>query len=192
MYIIFYGILRHAVNLDKNYNILVAKCGRTIGLNGELKLIIYTDFIEIFTKDIKLFCNGNILTINKFDYNRMVIKFREINNIDNAKILNSKLLYMNRQDTLKYCNKKSDEYFWFDIIDCEVFDHDVLIGNVIDITRMGSTDYLIVKTNKDLLTKLNLKVYNFMIPCINRYISNVDVKMKIIKTIDTIGILENS
>lgn len=37
--------------IDSNeFNILVAKCGKSIGLKGEIKLIIYSDFSEIFTK----------------------------------------------------------------------------------------------------------------------------------------------
>ena len=37
------------LNAD-DFDILVAKCGKTIGLKGEIRLIIYSDFSEIFTK----------------------------------------------------------------------------------------------------------------------------------------------
>ncbi|MGX3010837.1 ribosome maturation factor RimM [Helicobacter sp. 23-1044] len=39
----------HNLNAD-DFGILVAKCGKTIGLKGEIRLIIYSDFDEIFTK----------------------------------------------------------------------------------------------------------------------------------------------
>lgn len=38
------------VDSANEFNILVAKCGKSIGLKGEIKLIIYSDFSEIFTK----------------------------------------------------------------------------------------------------------------------------------------------
>lgn len=177
---------------NKNYDVLVAKCGRTVGLRGALKLIAYTDFSEIFNKKIRLFCDGTLLTIDKFDANRMIIQFEEINNIDDAKLLNSRLLYMTREETRRYCHIESNEYFWFDIIGCKVFDDDNFIGDVTDITRIGNTDYLIIRINNNLIFELNLRINNFMIPYIDRYILDVDLKIKRINVIDSMGILENS
>lgn len=178
--------------LNRDYSILIAKCGKTIGLNGALKIIIYTDFKEVLKDGVRVYCDGNILTINKFEANKMTIQFKEINSIDSAKPLSSKLLYMSEEETKKYCHTKPNEYLWFEIIGCNVFDNEVLVGNVINITRMGNVDYLIVKADKKLLINLNIKLDSFMIPYIARYIINTDIKTKIITTIDTIGILENS
>lgn len=57
-----------------DFHILVAKCGKSIGLKGEIKLIIYSDFTEIFTKGniflakgdahFKPHLNSNILNAN--------------------------------------------------------------------------------------------------------------------------------
>ena len=45
------GDLCDSQNLNADdFGILVAKCGKTIGLKGEIRLIVYSDFDEIFTK----------------------------------------------------------------------------------------------------------------------------------------------
>lgn len=40
------------------FDILVAKCGKTIGLKGEIKLIIYSDFLDVFTKGNVFLCKS--------------------------------------------------------------------------------------------------------------------------------------
>lgn len=52
------GLDLQSLNVD-DFNILVAKCGKTIGLNGEIRLIVYSDFSEIFTK-------GNVFLAKDF------------------------------------------------------------------------------------------------------------------------------
>ena len=45
------GDLCDSQNLNADdFGILVAKCGKTIGLKGEIRLIVYSDFDEIFKK----------------------------------------------------------------------------------------------------------------------------------------------
>ena len=42
-----------------DFGILVAKCGKTIGLKGEIRLIVYSDFDEIFTKGNVFLCKSD-------------------------------------------------------------------------------------------------------------------------------------
>ena len=42
-----------------DFNILVAKCGKSIGLKGEIRLIVYSDFDEIWQKGNVFLCKGD-------------------------------------------------------------------------------------------------------------------------------------
>ncbi len=46
--------------IDKrDFDILVAKCGKSIGLKGEIRLIVYSDFGEIFTQGNVFLCKSD-------------------------------------------------------------------------------------------------------------------------------------
>ena len=171
-----------------DFDILVAKCGKSIGLKGHLRLIIYTDFIDIFKPNNIFLCRDSMLTIEYFNHHQNSIKFLEINTIDEAKALTSYELYTTKDITSKMCKLGSDEFFWFDIVGLRIIDNDILLGVVENIERIGNIDYLIIKTN---MIKFN-KPKSFMIPYINRYVINVDLYKKIIYTRDAILILETS
>lgn len=54
------GDLCDSQNLNADdFGILVAKCGKTIGLKGEIRLIVYSDFDEIFTKGNVFLCKSD-------------------------------------------------------------------------------------------------------------------------------------
>lgn len=171
-----------------DFDILVAKCGRSVGLKGHLKIIIYTDFIDIFKSNNILFCNRKKLIIESFDCSRSIIKFFEINTIDDAKLLTSFNLYTTKDATSKICKLNDDEFFWFDIVGLKIIDNGVFLGNIEDIERIGNIDYFIVKTDFNKF----FKPKKFMIPYIDRYVISIDLPKKIIYTRDAIGILETS
>ena len=171
-----------------DFDILVAKCGKSIGLKGYLKLIIYTDFIDIFKPNNIFLCKNTLLTMEHFNPHQNSIKFLEINTIDEAKALTSCELYTTKDITSKMCKLNNDEFFWFDIVGLDIIDNDILLGVVENIERIGNMDYLIIKTNKNRFNKPR----SFMIPYIDRYILSVDLDKKAIYTNDAILILETS
>jgi 16S rRNA processing protein RimM len=86
---------------------------------------------------------------------------------------------------------KKDEYFWFDIIDCKVYEDDILLGIVKEIHRFPLNDYLELETDSLLIQKNLPKV--FLIPYVkDEYILNVDTSSKTIKVKNSYQILENS
>lgn len=174
--------------MSDDFNILVAKCGKTIGLKGQVKLIIYTDFLNIFKKGNIFKCRNSFLSIDSFNKFQSSAKFMEINDIDNAKLINGEFLYTTKKFTLKYCKLSKDEFFWFDIIGLNVYENDLLLGFVRDIEEISGIKYLVVTTNEKLINKAK----TFMIPYISRYIIKPDLKTKCLYTKDTFGILEES
>lgn len=213
------GDLCDSQNLNADdFGILVAKCGKTIGLKGEIRLIVYSDFDEIFTKGnvflvrdsrksgANLDCESKkdshefstkshslFLTLQSFNPHKKSATFSEIQSIDDAKNLTSLLLYSSESLSQKYCVLRENEHFWFEIIGLCVVENGEIIGIVSDIERIGSVDYLIVAVDGAIFAKYpHIKAKRFYIPYISRYILQTDKSKNTIFTQDSLGILENS
>lgn len=173
-------------------DIYVAKLGRTIGLKGEMKIFIDSDFPEQFTKGATFTTNKKTsLTIKSINSNKQTVSFEEINDVDEAKKFTNATLFTSLEDTRDNCSLKEGEHFWFDIIDCEVYEGDLLLGKVKDIQRLPVSDYLEIKTDENLvkegLSKLFLLPYDK-----TNFIENVSIEQKKIFVKDAKAILENS
>jgi len=171
--------------------IYVAKLGKTVGLKGQQKLHIDSDFPEQFKKNAKFITDKNQkLTIESYNSANNVVKFIGIDTIEEAKKLTNRQLFTSIADTKELCQLKNKEFFWFDIINCLVIENDTVLGKVIDIQRMPLSDYLLIETSQELVDK---KFSNqFLIPYLDEYILNVIINNKQIFTRNSYLILENS
>jgi len=170
--------------------VLVAKLGRSIGLKGDLRVFIESDFPEVLQTNQKLITNKNkILTIEKINYSNSTIKFYEIDSVDEAKKLTNSLLYMSLEDTKKNCKLKEDEYFWFDLIGLEAYENNEFLGKIINIQRLPSADYLEIETNQNLNLDMKKIPKSFLIPYIDNFIEKVDITDKKIYLINAIDII---
>lgn len=170
---------------------LIAQLGRTVGLWGDLKLHLHTDFLEQFKIGSKLNSSNGILEIIKLNQKRDTVRFRGYETIDSAKKLTNTKIYASKDETLKNCNLKKDEFFWFDIIDCQIEENNTILGKVKEVQRFPQSDYLFINTSKELIEKGSPN--SFLIPYIKeRYILKVDIENKKIFTQDTKDILEES
>ncbi len=171
--------------------IYVAKLGKSVGLKGEMKIFIDSDFPEQFTKGAIFTTNRKIkLTVKSFNPTRESICFEEINDIDEAKKHTNQELFSTIENTKESCTLNNNQYFWFDIISCEIYENENLLGKIIDIHRYPISDYLEIKTN-DLLVSQGLPKV-FLLPYEDNYILDVDIKNKKISVKDAKAILENS
>ena len=169
---------------------LIAQIGRTIGLWGDLKFHIHTDFPEQFKIGSTYKSNRGDLTIADINFTRGIVKFRGYESIDSAKKLTNTKIYANIEQTKENCDLKEGQHFWFDVIGCSVKQDDEVLGVIEDIQRMGDTDYLIMKTD-DALVKAELPK-TFLIPYIDRYVLNVEIEEKTVYVTDAKDILEAS
>lgn len=81
--------MQDLAEFDKSeFDILVAKCGKTIGLKGEIKLIIYSDFLEVFTKGNVFLCKGAESSVDSANLSRGGLP-RAINCVRNDDFLDS-------------------------------------------------------------------------------------------------------
>ena len=173
-----------------NDDSLIAQIGRTIGLWGDLKFHLHTDFPEQFKVGNTYKSNRGDLTIADINFTRGIIRFKGYESIDSAKKLTNTKLFANEEQTKKTCDLKEGQHFWFDVIGCVVKQDDEVLGLVEDIQRMADTDYLSVKTDDKLVEAGLCK--NFLLPYIERYIIKVDTEEKIVYTKDAKDILEAS
>jgi len=173
-----------------NDDSLIAQIGRTIGLWGDLKFHIHTDFPEQFKVGNTYRSNRGDLTIADINFTRGIVKFRGYESIDSAKKLTNTKIYANMEQTKENCDLKEGQHFWFDVIGCSVKQNDEVLGVIEDIQRMGDTDYLIMKTD-DALVKADLPK-TFLIPYIDRYVLNVEIEEKTVYVKDAKDILEAS
>ena len=169
---------------------LIAQIGRTIGLWGDLKFHLHTDFPEQFKVGNTYKSNRGDLTIADINFTRGIVKFRGYESIDSAKKLTNVKIFADEAQTRENCDLKEGQYFWFDIIGCSVEEEGIIIGTVEEVQRMGDTDYLAVKTDERLVKEGLSK--NFLLPYIERYVVKADVEAKRVYTKDAKDILEAS
>ncbi len=175
----------------KTSPIEIAQIGRLVGLRGELKLHIHSDFPEQF-KIGKIFKTQKNISLEIASYNekRGLILFRGYESREAAACLVNSYLLTTVEATLKDCNLEEDEFFWFDIIGCSIQDDDVVIGTIKDIERIGDTDYMVIETDSYFVEKKLSKT--FFLPFIERYVLSADKEKKIVYVKDGLELLENS
>jgi 16S rRNA processing protein RimM len=172
-------------------DIYVAKIGKTVGLKGQLKLHIDTDFPEQFKKNATFITNKKQhLTIETINLTSKTVKFIEINSVEDAQRYINNQLLTSKNDTIKNCKLSDNQFFWFDIEGCSVFENDNFLGKVSEIHRYPIDDYLEIKTAIEFVNKDYSK--SFMIPYNDTYILDVNIETKSINVIKAIEILEAS
>ena len=143
----------------------------TFGIKGEVKVFPLTDDIKrfddletVYVKNKKESQLYNIESI-KYHKNFVLIKFKEINTVEQAETLRNSYLEVDRAQAIPL---NEGEYFIADLIGLEVYsDEGKLIGKVDDIYNTGANDIYVVK---DDLGKQTL------LPGIKDVIKNVDLK----------------
>ena len=178
--------------MNNSNKIFVAKLGKAVGLQGYLKLFIDSDFPEQFKKGATFSTNRNLqLKVLEYNSSRELIKFEGYEELEIAKKLTNQELFSTFEQTKEFCQLEENEFFWFDLISCDVYEKDIKLGIVKDIQRYPLNDYLELTTDSELVNKGLPKT--FLIPHIfTKYIINIDIEKKIINVINSFEILENS
>lgn len=176
---------------NKDSLIEVARIGKTVGLQGELKLHLHCDFPEQF-KAGKVFETQKGLKLEIISYNpkRGLIKFRGYEDRQSASVLVNSFLFTSIEETRKSCDLEEDELFWFDVIGLNVKEKNLNLGLVTEIQRIGNVDYMVVKTDDNLLKEGLSK--SFYIPFIDRYVLEVKKDEKVVLVKDGLLLLESS
>ncbi|MBD3789018.1 MAG: 16S rRNA processing protein RimM [Campylobacterales bacterium] len=174
----------------KKNQFLIAQIGRTVGLYGDLKLHLFTDFPEQFQKGMTFQSSRGDLTIASVDHKRGIVHFVGYEDMDHAKKLTNVKIYTSEEATKENCHLEEGEHFWFDIIGCSIQENDTILGVVSEIQRMADVDYLAIDTD-EVFVKRGLPKH-FLLPYIPRYIIKADTGAKTIYVQDAKDILEAS
>jgi len=171
--------------------IYVAKLGKTVGLNGTMKVYIDSDFPEQFKKNATFTTQKNrSLTIENFNPQSQTVKFLDINSVEDAKKLTNSHLFTSIEATKQNCELKEDQYFWFDLIDCILIENGETLGKIVDVQRLPLDDYFVIETSKELQEQDFTK--QFLLPYTKDYIQKVDIEEKTITVINAKDILSAS
>lgn len=159
----------------------VGKIINTHGVRGEVKVIPLTDDPERFKKlkdvyivskdntEDSLVENSNVLTICgvKISSNKIILKFKDIEKIEEAEKLKAHFIVIHRKDAVSL---PEDRFFICDLEGCDVFDEaDVYYGSIDRVIQTGSNDvYCVVDKNKK----------EILIPALKSVVKSVDIKRK--------------
>ncbi|MCX2682791.1 ribosome maturation factor RimM [Campylobacter sp. MIT 21-1685] len=185
--------------------VCVAKLGKSIGLKGYIRLHNLSDFPSQFKKDAVFFTSfhsvcdidfSKKLTIKHYNSFNKIVLFENYNSREKVKELTNIYLYQSIEYTRNTCILKKDEYFYFDILGCElwVFMSDLKlqkIGKVKDIIE-NTMGYLFeIQTDENMIKKGFAKI--FYVPYLDKFVKKIEIeKSRIFCTIDVFFILENS
>ena len=177
--------------LRENKLLHIATIGKTVGIKGDMKFHIKCDFPEQFKKNSNFLINKkDTITLTDIDLERGVVKINGLQNPEDCKKFTNAKLYTTYEQTRKDCHLEDGENFWFDIEDCEVYEHDILLGVVNEVERLTVNDYLSIKTDEKLVSKGLPK--SFLIPYIEPFKVSIDIEKKIIIVAGAMDILEAS
>ena len=180
---------RPAEGVSVAKKLAIARLGRSVGLKGDMRFFILTDFPEQFHAGATFASDRGELTIERFDPKRGTVKFVGIDTPGDAKKLTNAYLYSDEEQTREHIELGEEEYFWFDIIGCKIVEEGELLGEVVDIQRLPSADYLLVRTDEKLAHELPK---SFLLPYLDPFIQNVNIENKEIQTQGAKDILEAS
>lgn len=134
--------------------VVVARLGRAVGLKGFLKLHNLSDFSEQFKKKASFYTEDErILSIKEVNKTRSLVLFDGYESLEMAQILRNEFLYQSIEASRKNCKLKEGEYFYFDIMACELFEGDLYLGIVVDILQTSASHLLLIKTDEKLVQK---------------------------------------
>jgi 16S rRNA processing protein RimM len=176
---------------NKNSLLHIATIGKTVGIKGDMKFHINCDFPEQFKSNTTFFINKkDTITLSEVNHDRGTIKIVGINSVEDAKKYTNVKLFTTYEDTKQNCHLDNGQFFWFDIVGCEVVENGKLLGVVQEIERITINDYLNIKTTDDLIESGHAK--SFLIPYVQPFILKTDIDTKTITVDGAMDILEAS
>lgn len=169
----------------------VASLGRTVGLKGDMKLNLFTDFPEQFIPNATFSLeNGKEVILSSYNPERELVHLKGIDTPEAAKALTNAKLFTTYEATRERCNLNDNEFFWFDLLGASVVEGEIRLGSVQEIERIGAQDYLLVKTDEALVSKGLPST--FLIPYIDHFVIKTDAVAKLISVTGGLDLLEAS
>lgn len=152
----------------------IGKIVNTQGIHGDIRVLPTTDEPERFSKlKTVLLDNGKLMTEYNienvwFHKNFVIIKFKEILDMNAAEKLKGLSIKINRKDALPL---EKDEYYISDLYDMDVYtDENEYLGIIKDIIFTAANDVYVIENIKSEDKK------NILIPAIKQCILDINIK----------------
>ncbi len=148
----------------------VGKIINTHGLRGDVKVVAWTDspedFEDIPVVYIKKKTGNEKLTVSKIKYqkNNLIVKFKEINDINEAEKYKGLIIYADRDDLWEL---EDGVYYIADLIGLDVYDESGKIGVIADVFNTGANDIYDVKRDGK---------KNLLLPVIDDVVKEIDIE----------------
>ncbi len=146
----------------------IGKIVNTHGLRGHIKVEPWCDGIETYEYLNRVFINNFEYEIEsvKLQKNLFLLKFTNLNSIEDAEKLKNKIIYANEEEMPPL---PEGVFYIKDIIGLSVYDGDKFVGEIVDWIETGANNVYIIKRpdGKDVL-----------IPAIDSVIKEIDIENK--------------
>lgn len=139
--------------MNKADYIVVGKVGSTYGVQGWLKILSYTEWVNGILEYTPWYLGNEdnwqpIELIASREHGKgIIVKFLGYDNPEHARLLTGKTIAIMRSQLPVL---KKDEYYWDDLKGLTVINQDgITLGKVIYLIETGSNDVLVVKGDKE-------------------------------------------
>ena len=131
--------------------VTIGKILNTFGIKGELKVDVYTDFLEErFKKDSTVYVGDNYLPFVVEAYREhkgfLLLQFKDNNDINLVEKYKGLYLYKSKEDIKPL---KDGEYYFSDLKNLDVYIDDKIVGKVINVEQGLRNNNLRVLKNED-------------------------------------------
>ena len=144
----------------------------THGVKGVMKVKPLTDDMTRFNKLKTVYINIKKELIEfsiegvQYNKNMVLLKLKGIDKIEQAEKYRNFYIKIDRKDSVKL---PEDSYFIIDLIGCDVYEGNNLLGKIDDVYSTGSNDVYVVKDNAG---------KQILLPAIKDVVSKVDIDNK--------------
>ena len=129
----------------------IGKIVNTHGLRGEVKVVSWCDYPEMFEEFPKIIIGDKVYDVENVKYHKesVILKLSDVDSIDFAEKLKNSVITTYRD----YFSLPDGTYFISDIIGLSVIVDGIEIGRISDVIQTGANDVYVIKRvgRKDLL-----------------------------------------
>ena len=151
----------------------VGKIINTHGLRGDVKIVTWTDYPEDFEEIDKVYIKrktgDEVLTITnvKYQKNNIIVKFKEIADINEAEKYKNLVVWADREDLPEL---PEGAHYIADLIGLDIVDeYGNKIGKLVDVFNTGANDIYDVKRDGK---------KNLLLPVIDEVVKDIDLDAK--------------
>ncbi|MBO8137729.1 MAG: ribosome maturation factor RimM [Desulfotomaculum sp.] len=156
--------------MEQDY-ITIGEIVNTHGIRGEVRLIPLTDFPDRFKEldEVSVYINEQRYTYHVEKSRRhkqfIVVKFKEIDNINDAEKLKGGLMQITREQLMPL---PKDSYYIFEIVGLDVYDENgEKLGQVKNVLKTGANDVYVVKP---------LHGRDILVPALKKVVKKIDLE----------------